>query len=60
MKSMMGTWAGVAVLGLVMVAAVALDLWSAGSKAGNDELRLDADSTLLWVVRLMGGTPKWR
>ncbi len=57
---MMRTWAGVAVLGLVMVAAVALDLWSARSKAGNDELRLDGDSTLLWVLRLMGGRPRWR
>jgi hypothetical protein len=57
---MMRTWAGVAALGLLMVAAVAVDLWSARSKASNDELRDDGDSTLLWVVRLMGGTPKWR
>jgi hypothetical protein len=57
---MVRTWAGVAVVGFVMVAAVVLDLWSGRSKAGNDELRVDGGSALLWVVRLMGGTPKWR
>jgi hypothetical protein len=57
---MVRTWAGVAVVGFVMVAAVVLDLWSGRSKAANDELRVDGGSALLWVVRLMGGTPKWR
>ena len=57
---MMRTWVSLAALGLVMVVAVAFDLWSARGKAGSDELRDDGDSTLLWVVRLMGGTPKWR
>jgi hypothetical protein len=51
--------AGVTILGLVIVAALAVD-WSARRRTGNDKLRHDDDPALLWIARLMGGRAKWK
>lgn len=57
---MVRTWAAVAALGLLTVVAVVLDLRSARREADDVELRDGEGSMLVWIVRLMGGTPKWR